>query len=118
MELRNDESRRYQARSAQPGPERIRAEMASAKEASEAHLRATVERVGESSRREAARLRSSAAGDGDSIQFSRLAQQVAENDALAAERRNKISELRQAHQESRVNTRERVERAAERLLGQ
>jgi len=117
MELRNDQSRRYQARSAQPGPERIRAEMATAKEASEAHLRATVERVGESTRQEAARLRSSNAGEGDTIQFSRLAQQVAENDALESERRNKISDLRQAYQEGRVNTRERVERSAERLLG-
>lgn len=118
MELRNDQSRRYQARSAQPGPERIRAEMASAKEASEAHLRATVDRVGESTRQESARLRSSTAGEGDSIQFSRLAQQVAENDALESERRNRISELRQAYQEGRVNTRERVERSAERLLGE
>lgn len=117
MELRNDQSRRYQARSAQPGPERIRADIASAKEASEAHLRATVDRVGEASRQEGARLRSSGAGERDSIQFSRLAQQVAENDALEAERRNKISELRQAHQEGRVNTRERVERSAERMLG-
>jgi hypothetical protein len=117
MELRNDQSRRYQGRSAQPGPERIRADMASAKEAAEAHLRATVERVGESTRQEALRLRSSVAGASDSVQFSRLAQQVAENDALESERRNKISELRQAYQEGRVNTRERVERSAERLLG-
>lgn len=117
MELRNDQSRRYQARSAQPGPERIRAEMASAKEASEAHLRATVERVGEATRREAVRLRSSDAGASDSVQFSRLAQQVAENDALESERRDKISELRQAYQEGRINTRERVELSAERLLG-
>jgi len=117
MELRNDQSRRYQGRSAQPGPERIRADMASAKEASEAHLRATVERVGDSSRQEAARLRSSAAGQGDSVQFSRLAQQVAENDALEAERRDKLAELRQAHQEGRINTRERIERSAERMLG-
>jgi hypothetical protein len=118
MELRNDDSRRYQARSAQPGPERIRADIASAKEASEAHLRATVERVGESTRKEAARLRSSTTGEGDSIQFSRLAQQVAENDAIQTERRNRISDLRQAHQEGRVNSRERIERAAERMLEQ
>ena len=41
----------------------------------------------------------------------------AENDAFESERRNKISELRQAHLEGRVNTRERVERTAERMLG-
>jgi hypothetical protein len=117
MELRNDQSRRYQARSAQPGPERIRAEMASAKEAHEASLRSTVERVGDGARTEAARLRTAGSDAGDSVQFSRLSQQVAENDALQAERREKIAELRRAHEEGRLNDRPRVERAAERMLG-
>ncbi len=118
MELRNDQSRRFQARAAQPGPERVRAEMTSAKEASEAHLKATVDRVGESTRDEAARLRSAAGGAGDTVQFSRLAQQVAENDALEAERRDKIAELRRSYEEGRLNDRPRIERAASRILGE
>lgn len=117
MELRNDQPRRFQARTVQPGPERIRSELASAKEASEAHLRATVERVGEATRAEAARLRNVGGGDGDSIQFSRLARQVAENEAQQNERREKLEELREAHESGRLNDRARVERAAERMLG-
>ena len=118
MELRNDDSRRFQARSAQPGSERIRQDMASAREASEAHLRSTVDRVGQASREEATRLRSVAEGAGDTIQFSRLSQQVAENDALQSERRDKIAELRRAHDEGRLNDRPRVERAASKRLGE
>lgn len=118
MELRNDQSRRLSARSAQPVPEqRIKAEMANAKEAHEAHLRATIERVGSSSREEAARLKTAASDAGDTVEFSRLAQQVAENDAHQAERRDKIAELRRAHEEGHLNDRPRIERAAERILG-
>lgn len=117
MELRNDQTRRYQARSAQPGPERVKAEMASAKEAQEAQLRSTIERVGEASRDEAARLRSVAGGQEDTVQFSRLAQQVAENDAIEAERRDRIAELRRAHEAGLLNGPERIERAATRMLG-
>lgn len=118
MELRNDQSRRFQARAAQPGTERIRAEMASAKEAGEAHLRATIDRVGDSTREEAARLKNVRGGSSDSVQFSRLAQQVAENDALEAERRDRITELRRSYEEGRLNDRARVERAASRILGE
>ncbi|MEZ6016035.1 MAG: hypothetical protein R3F49_13025 [Planctomycetota bacterium] len=91
--------------------------MASAREASEAHLRSTVERVGQGTREEAARLQSVAEGAGDTVQFSRLAQQVAENDKLQSERRDKIADLRRAHEEGRLNDRPRVERAASKMLG-
>jgi len=116
MELRNDQARRHQARLAQPGPERTQADLANAKAANEAHLRSTVDRVAEGSRETASNLRGAAEGSGDSIQFSRLAQQVAENDEQQAARRERLDELRRTYESGKLNDRPRLARAAERLL--
>jgi hypothetical protein len=57
----------------------------------------------------------------DRIELSEQARTLAARDTEArtveAERRERIEELRAAHRDGKLNTPERVERAAERLLG-
>ena len=119
MELRNNSTpgRRIGARAAQAGPERIKADANSASSAREADLRATVDRVGDTARQNAAQLKRTAGNAGDRVEFSKLAEQIADQDAHQARRREQVADLRSAHLEGRLNDHASAERAAERMLG-
>ena len=95
---------------------RVQAEMANRRHTQEAGLRSTIERVGSTLREGSAQLRGTVGEAGDTMQFSKLAAHVAEQEQMQNDRRSQIEQLRRSYESGALNDPERLGRAAEKLM--